>query len=32
MWQYTPAAGTVTLDNGLEIDIGEKAKLIEEKN
>ncbi len=32
MWQYTPALGPVKLDNGLEIDIGEKSRLIHEKN
>lgn len=32
MWQYTPEPGLVKLDNGLEIDLGEKTKLIKEKN
>ena len=32
MWQYTPASDPVKLDNGLEINLGEKARLIEEKN
>lgn len=32
MWQYTPSPEPVVLDNGLEVNIGEKARLIEEKN
>lgn len=32
MWQYKPSTETVKLDNGLEINIEQQAKLIQQKN
>ena len=32
MWQYIPTPGIVHLDNGVQMDLQERQKLIDEKN